>query len=344
MKVQKQSIRVYDNFCTKTAEVRESFLQSGFGKWTPNKGLVGSSIYEGMNYTGLHSYLLGALTVVMGGPIFPNSMFARVTNKDTEKAYVHSDRNDGAYTCLVYLSDHDEISGTGFYRHRKTGMTEMPSFSEMRSDGIIDQLGREMVDGDEKVWEQLDFVRGLFNRAVIFHAPLFHSRFPKHGMGTTVEDGRMIWGCHFHTIETLNKELNLPSRSPSVKEGIEQDRADFQEFVKELGLTQSDMDRAKTDFIDCPNDWIKVKSSDIDGVGVFASKVIKPDEPIASAWTSGRWTNWGRFANHSLTPTVKPKVGCGGVDFISTQTIEPEEEITVNYRDMRQAVKEVSHV
>ncbi len=181
-------------------EVRASALASGFGTWAPNKGEVGSSVYAGMNFWGKHSIMLHALTHVMGRPIFTNSMFFRVTNEDTEAAYVHSDRESGDYTCIVYLSDHAEVSGTGFYRHRETGMTHMPSFAELsRTPDLFDQLKREMVEGSDKDWEQLDFVRGIYNRAVIFDAPRFHARYPKNGFSMTAEDGRMVWVCHFLT-------------------------------------------------------------------------------------------------------------------------------------------------
>ncbi len=191
------TVKIIDNFCPLIADVRESALQSGFGTWRPNKGEVGSSVYEGMNFWGKHSLMLHSLALAVGRPVYPNSMFFRVTNKETEKAYVHSDRESGSYTCVAYLSEHKEPSGTGFYRHRKSGLTEMPTFAEMRSKKRFDVLKRDMVKGGEKEWEQLDFVRGVFNRAVIFRAPLFHARCPKNGFGTTAEGGRMVWVTHF---------------------------------------------------------------------------------------------------------------------------------------------------
>lgn len=198
------SVRIVDYFSPRIDEVRESALQSGFGKWMPNKGEVGSSIYEGMNFWGLHSLMLGSLAIAVKSQVFPNNMFFRVTNKETERAYVHSDRQWGAKTCVAYLSDHEGVSsGTGFFRHRKTGMLEMPTFEEMKDAGIFEQLKDDMVRGDEADWEQTDFVRGIYNRALIFHAPLFHSRCPKNGIGDDAADGRMVWVCHFHTSETL---------------------------------------------------------------------------------------------------------------------------------------------
>lgn len=193
-------ITVIDNFTPRIDEVRTSALASGFGTWRPNKGEVGSSVYEGMNFWGRHSLMLHALSFYFGRPVLPNSMFFRVTNTDTESAYVHSDRESGDFTCVAYLSQHAERTGTGFYRHRETGMTHMPSFSEMaRDEELFSRLKKQMVDGSDDHWEQLDFVRGFYNRAVIFDAPRFHARHPKNGVASTPEEGRMVWVCHFVT-------------------------------------------------------------------------------------------------------------------------------------------------
>lgn len=197
------AIRIIDDFCPRIADVRASALGAGFGKWTPNKGEVGSSIYEGMNFWGQHSLMLASLSLAIGQAVYPNNMFFRVTNTDTEPAYVHSDREWGAKTCVAYMSEHAG-SGTGFFRHKKTGWVEMLPMEEMARLGMLNDLKREMVEGSPDVWEQTDFIRGFFNRALIFHAPLFHSRWPKNGIGTTPQDGRMVWVCHFHTSNTLN--------------------------------------------------------------------------------------------------------------------------------------------
>lgn len=193
-------ISVIDRFCPRLDEVRASALASGFGTWRPNQGEVGSSIYEGMNFVGAHALMLHALQFYMGRPVYPNLMFFRVTNEDTEARYVHSDREAGDFTCIVYLSAHDDLYGTEFFRHRATGMTHMPSFEELRKDPtLFERLKRDMVSGSKDEWESMDFVRGAYNRAVIFDAPRFHARTPKHGFGSTPEDGRMIWCAHFVT-------------------------------------------------------------------------------------------------------------------------------------------------
>lgn len=192
------SIVIVDDFCEQIEEVRQSALESGFGTWAPNKGEVGSSVYEGMSFWGKHSLMMMALAGAIGKAVFPNSMFFRICRPETEAAYVHSDRHSGAFTCVAYLSEHKEVSGTGFYKHRRTGLNEMPTMEMMQEMGILEELKHDMVSGGENEWEQLDFVRGQLNRAVIFKAPLFHARCPKNGLGDTEETARMVWVSHFN--------------------------------------------------------------------------------------------------------------------------------------------------
>ncbi len=188
-------IQIFDNFCPEIDAVRDSFLSAGFGTLTPPSTKVGSGTFEGMSFTGNHAPMIRALTQAVGRAVIPNRMFARITNESTEKAYIHSDRHAGDFTCIAYLSKHDEVTGTGFYRHKETSLTEMPL------DWIDDPArGQEMVDGSDEVWDQLDFVYGLYNRAVIFSAPLFHSRIPINGIGTDPTTGRMVWACHFYIL------------------------------------------------------------------------------------------------------------------------------------------------
>lgn len=193
------SYLVIDNFCPEIEQVKASVYAAGFDTWRPNKGEVGSSIYEGMGFWGDHALLLRSLMRATG-PIVPNSMFFRVTNVGMERAYIHSDRESGNHTCVCYLSEHDEESGTAFFRHKRTGLTEMPSFQEMKEMGVFDELKEDMVSRDPDKWEQIDYVRGRYNRALIFNAPLFHSRYPLEGIGHSAATGRLIWASHFFKV------------------------------------------------------------------------------------------------------------------------------------------------
>lgn len=194
------SYLVVDDFCEDIDKVRDSAFAAGFDTWNPNKGEVGSSVYEGMGFWGDHAHMVQALMRATNGVVVPNSMFFRVTNVGMEKAYIHSDRESGNFTCVAYLTDHEEDSGTAFFMHKRTGLKAMPSFAEMADMGILAELKEDMVSRDPSKWIQLDYVRGVRNRALIFNAPLFHSRYPLEGIGSTLDEGRMVWVSHFYKL------------------------------------------------------------------------------------------------------------------------------------------------
>jgi hypothetical protein len=146
------SYLVVDNFCSRVDDVRNSAISAGFDTWNPNKGEVGSSVYEGMGFWGHHALMLQSLMRATGGIVVPNSMFFRVTNEGTEKAYIHSDHHTGNFTCVCYLTDHDEESGTSFFKHKRTGLVAMPSFQEMKEQGIFEELKEDMVSRDPDKW------------------------------------------------------------------------------------------------------------------------------------------------------------------------------------------------
>lgn len=194
-------VMLVDDFSPHLEEVIKSAKAAGFDTWNPNKGEVGSSVYEGMGFWGHHALMLHALIGATEQVLVPNSMFFRYTNVGMEKAYIHSDRATGAHTCVAYLSDHEEAYGTAFYRHIPTGLIEMPTFEDMKEMGIFDQLSNDMVTRNPDAWEQIEVVEGKYNRALIFDAPLFHSRYPLEGIGNNADDGRLVWVSHFYNLE-----------------------------------------------------------------------------------------------------------------------------------------------
>lgn len=200
------SYQVIDGFCDDLERVKASVHAAGFGTWCPNRGEVGSSIYEGMGFWGDHALMLRALVRVCG-LVVPNTTYFRMTNVGMQRAYIHSDRETGAHTCVAYLTEHDEESGTAFFRHKRTGLESMPSFAEMQEAGLMDELKADMVSRDPEKWDQIDYVRGQLNRALLFPAPLFHSRYPLEGIGTTESDGRLIWASHFYKMNPATGEL-----------------------------------------------------------------------------------------------------------------------------------------
>jgi hypothetical protein len=147
--------------------------------------------------------LTRALTLAVKTPVYINNMAFRVMTEDTEPAVVHADFLSGNYTCIVFLTDHGRADhGTGFFKHIETGWTRMPSWewlTNRENEAAFNMIKRDCHEYRADVWEQLMFVEGKKNRAMIFDSPIFHCRSPKNGIGTNPEEGRMIWVAHFMT-------------------------------------------------------------------------------------------------------------------------------------------------
>jgi hypothetical protein len=193
-------IQVFDDFLADPGAVRQSALGAGFGTWRPNKGDIGAAFYDGVSFWGDHATLFRALHQKTGA-VIPSSMFFRITNPQMEHALIHSDREYGEHTAIVYLSkDTPSVtSGTGFYRHRETGMTDMPALPDLMRDPVFFQkIRQQMLDASDADWEMYRFVEARYNRCVVFDAPKIHCRLPKTGFGETENTSRMVWVCHFN--------------------------------------------------------------------------------------------------------------------------------------------------
>lgn len=198
--------QVFDDFCDLSNLVRWSALEAGLGRLNPNKGELGSSEYEGVGLFGHHAPMVEALQRAFGSRLYPNGMFFRGTQVDGDPSFVHTDRMFGSHTCIAYLSEHNEDFGTAFYRHKATGLERMPPFEDAVKEDWFDDMKSDTHDPDSDAWEQIDYVPGAYNRALVFDSPLFHARIPRGGIGKTEFDSRFVWVCQFMTPEAL-KEL-----------------------------------------------------------------------------------------------------------------------------------------
>src|SRR5882724_4912025 len=86
--------------------IRQSALQAGFGTWSPPSHRFGKGYYEGMGYKGTMASLHAAIASVLRASIHPNSSFFRVNYGEGLERLIHSDRNDGDATAIIYLSEH----------------------------------------------------------------------------------------------------------------------------------------------------------------------------------------------------------------------------------------------
>jgi len=191
-------VLVVDNFVANPDQIRASAIVTGFGTWHPTNTIIGYKNYDGVNINGMHSPLVRALTQALGCSIYPASMIFRVTGEKSDPSRIHSDRMFADYSCIVYLSMERDRSGTAFYEHRARKSCEMPPLESMAGTPEFEVLKREMDEASSDVWKEVHYVEGKYNRALIFKAPLYHARVPRVCAGTTPENSRMAWVCHFN--------------------------------------------------------------------------------------------------------------------------------------------------
>lgn len=114
--------------------------------------------------------------------------------QQTEPNYIHTDRDMGAITGILYLNPEPAPGdGTTFWRHRPTGQTMSTA-----TDAV--HLRREWMDWrDTSLWESWQTVEAKFNRLVLFPAPCFHSRALLENYGATNDEARLIQVCFLGT-------------------------------------------------------------------------------------------------------------------------------------------------
>lgn len=136
-----------------------------------NHDLLGK-IYTGF---GRVSLPVKALIEEEMGPVSIRVCYLRKGAKDTPLThYIHADRAVAKYAFVLCLSEPDCSSGTAFWTHKETGLSALPVPTPP---DLFQLLDADLTD--ETKWRQTGFVESKENRAVIFDAAMFHSRWPK---------------------------------------------------------------------------------------------------------------------------------------------------------------------
>jgi hypothetical protein len=108
-----------------------------------------------------------------------------------EPSFVHTDRDMGDWTAILYLTDDPRPDdGTTFWRHRATGAA---ASTAMTANEFADE-GRDWRHTDR--WEPWHTVAAVPNRLLLFPAPCFHSRaiFDNYGTGAGARLIQLVFG------------------------------------------------------------------------------------------------------------------------------------------------------
>lgn len=114
-------------------------------------------------------------------------------------------------------------------------------------------------------------------------------------------------------------------------------RADYFDFVQSIGLTQEEIIAQvenKEDMIFDDIEGVFVGESSISGKGLICISGFNVGDVICKARINDKRTLAGRYTNHAVFANAEIQITNDGADLVAIRSIEENEEITVNYRDV----------
>lgn len=168
---------------------------------------------------------------------------------------------------------------------------------------------------------------------------IFKGMSGKKRAGYAHEDTRWVTfsACDGDNGEEIQKYITAETFTELENFHDEINRADYFNFIYQLGMTQEEISKQvenKDDMIFDEIENVFVAESTIAGKGLFSYLTIKTGDIICQARIDDKRTLAGRYANHAVFPNAEIKVTADGADLIAIRDIEESEEITVNYQDV----------
>lgn len=126
---------------------------------------------------------------------------------------------------------------------------------------------------------------------------------------------------------------------------IEEDREDYVAACYEMGFTTqrvAEISRVEDDVIpDAHSGDIYVGDSEIEGQGIIAKRDFSAGDLICPLMSRFYRTIAGRYVNHAKNPTGDPVILSGTIWLSATRGIKAGEEITADYRAVRDTTHKV---
>ncbi len=181
---------IMDNFLKTFSQLREHAVQADYsGVTNPADGVLYPDITADIPVEVLED-VQSSLDKFMGWQVGINTIFMRLTSKNTKGAphQAHTDAIMGDFTLLLYLQDGP--GGTSFVRHKTIGLHSQPA-----NDAEAEIWRRDTNIPD--AWEITEMVAMKSNRANIVPSYKMHRAEPVGGFGEGPEDGRIVLTAFF---------------------------------------------------------------------------------------------------------------------------------------------------
>lgn len=186
---------IIDDFLDNPDAVRESALQADFHRAGNYPGLRSDPAdSEYNNHVKQKIEKILGTTIVNWTNHYNDEGFATGCFQlclENSYTWIHRDRCE--YTGILYLTPDAPItSGTGIFRHKKTGIYH---YSQ---NNVVD-------DKDENAWEIISYAGNVYNRLLIFKGYLYH-RSVMPGFGNDKYTGRLTQVFFFNTEKYFSQE------------------------------------------------------------------------------------------------------------------------------------------
>jgi len=185
---------ICDNFYNNPEEVRNFALQQNFevkGNYPGNRTI--SFLNESVQEVIQNLLLSHAGEITWWGGEYSGA-YQYTTKHD--KSWIHADQTSN-WAGICYLTPNAPPSGgTGFFKHKETGITEAP----IKEDGTYDmemlnKLGEDSQDYSK--WEMTDEISNKYNRLILYRADMFHQSLVY--FGDNISNGRLFQTFFFNT-------------------------------------------------------------------------------------------------------------------------------------------------
>ncbi|MBM7412872.1 hypothetical protein JOE38_002695 [Clavibacter michiganensis] len=196
---------VVDDFYASPDSVRKFALAQEYTDFGGAKAFLGRETlypYFDDSMTARFSELVGTPIVHSERQVY--GKFRLAGADESRRTKVHFDRS--AWAANIYLTPGlDASCGLGIYRHRATGLEEVPSAEQLADLGFdsLNEFDATVVvpdSLDQSRWELIDIIEPTYNRLVVIPGSRYFHAAEK-GSGVNVEEARLSQHFFFQALD-----------------------------------------------------------------------------------------------------------------------------------------------